>query len=215
MALFGDLFLFFVYIHYSNFWAKLTKHYTLGLFFPSKMRKLRKTLLDYDFLRWLGSPLNITVRIWVAPFPQHWSLCTILDFGLNCPLFIFRASDWSQFWYGSKKIWHKETANSNWTPLCSAPLKAPNLSTPISYKMIQEDQSGFTIGQDDPGLLWRTSCNPKCLNSMDNKIRLGSPCTVFLTAKKKSASPSRPAKRFYGLDCIKKNGNQYSIDALA
>ena len=49
-------------------------------------------------------------------------------------------------------------------------------------------------------------------------IRHGSPCKVFLTAKKKSASPSRPAKRFYqyGLDCIKKTtGNQYSIDALA
>ena len=105
--LFSGIYSYFLYtfsVHYSNFWAKLTKHYTLGLFFPSKMRKLRKTLLDYDFLRWLGSPLNITVRIWVAPFPQHWSLCTIWDFGLNCPLFIFRASDWSQFDTGAKRF---------------------------------------------------------------------------------------------------------------
>ena len=40
-----------------------------------------KTLLDYDFLRWLGSALDITVRIGVASLPQHWSLLTRIHFG--------------------------------------------------------------------------------------------------------------------------------------
>ena len=124
-----------------------------------------KTLLDYDFLRWLGSALNITVRIWVASLPQHWSLSTRIHFGQNIfkffHFFIFCASDWSQFWYGREKDLTQRDFRLKLDPTqphIAFASRDPNFSTPKGYKMIQEDQSWFKFGQDAPRWLWETSC---------------------------------------------------------
>ena len=122
-----------------------------------------KTLLDYDFLRWLGSALDITVRIGVASLPQHWSLLTRIHFRQRIlfsyfHFFIFRQV--SILIRAGKRFDTKRLPTqigSHSAPHCIAS-RDPNFSTPIGYKMIQEDQSWFTFGQDAPRWLWVTSC---------------------------------------------------------
>ena len=139
-----------------------------------------KTLLDYDFLRWLGSALNITVRIGVASLPQHWSLLTRIHFGqriFKCfHFFIFCASDWSQFWYGREKDLTQRDFPLKLDP--TQPHIALHWETPTSQlpqatrwsKRAKVDSHLVKMLQDDFG--WPHAYNPKCLNSTLTSRRL-------------------------------------------
>ena len=161
--LFSGIYSYFLYtfsVHYSNFWAKSPpgdKTLYFRDFFPLKDEKASKNFT------WLWfSPLA-----WVPP--QHHRQ----DLGCTSPstlkpahnntlwtknILIFPLFDLLRFRLVSILIRaprrFDKTANSNCTqPHCIAS-KAPNFSTPTGYKMIQEDQSWFIIGQDGPRWLW-------------------------------------------------------------
>ena len=127
-----------------------------------------------------GLHLSLSIEAWA----QEYTLDKIY---LNFSTFSSSALQTGlNFDTGGKKIWHKETSDSNWIPL--SPTLHLHRETPTSplpkatrwSKRTKVDSHLVKMLQDDFG--WPHAYNPKCLNSTLTSRRPGSPCMVFLTA---------------------------------